>query len=442
MTEARNAEFEGTGLLLNSPMVWRQWVAIIVCILLSALDGFDVLSTSFAAPGIAKEWGLNPASLGIVLSMELVGMAAGSVLLGQGADRIGRRSMALYCLILMTAGMTATMLATSVSVLAATRLATGFGIGGLISVTNAMVTELSNARARGTVIALMAAGFPFGSIVGGTIVMPMLATDGWRAVFEFGAIATALCIPVVFMLLPESPDFLAARGGPDALNTTNQSLRRLGHPRIEQLPAMKEAVTKSSISDLFRGGWARITILLTAAYLSHIFAVYFLLKWLPKIVVDMGYPATTGSQTLINANIGGLIGGLMLSLLLLRLPLRPLLATVLVASSACYVVLGLGEGSLSKLSYAAIAASFFANAAMVGLYAQIATSFPPAVRATGIGFAIGVGRCGAALGPVAGGFLLSTSLPLVWVSSLMGLASLIAALAIVLLTNKGRTALS
>ncbi len=104
------------------------------------------------------------------------------------------------------------------------------------------------------------------------------------------------------------------------------------------------------------------------------------------------------------------------------------------------MVLGLGGGSLQTLAYAAIAASFFANAAMVGLYAQIAMSFPPTVRATGIGFVIGVGRYGAALGPIAGGMLLSAGLPFVWVSSVIGSASLLAALAIVFLPNKSSSA--
>lgn len=435
MTDTRAAEAEGLGLLLHEPMHWRQWAAIAVCIVLSALDGFDVLSTSFAAPGIAREWGLEPAALGLVLSMELVGMAAGSVVLGQVADRTGRRPMALACLVLMATGMMSTMLVASIPALAATRLATGVGIGGLISVTNAMVTELCNARARGTVIALLAAGFPFGGIVGGMLVIPMLAAEGWRAIFEFGAIATALSIPLVFFLLPETPDFQAGRQGGKALPQTNHSLDRLGHRPIERLPVTRRAVDGVSLGLLFRASWARTTALLTTAYLSHIFAVYFLIKWLSKIVVDMGHSATTGSQTLINVNIGGLVGGLLFSFLLLRIPLRQLLAMTLAASCICFAMAGLGSGSLASLAPAAIAASFFANAAMVGLYAQIATSFPPSMRATGIGFVIGVGRCGAALGPIAGGMLLSANLPLVWVWIVIGSASLFSAIAIILLPS-------
>jgi hypothetical protein len=50
-----------------SPM---QVAVVGITIALNALDGFDILSISFASPGIAKEWGIDRAALGIVLSME------------------------------------------------------------------------------------------------------------------------------------------------------------------------------------------------------------------------------------------------------------------------------------------------------------------------------------------------------------------------------------
>ena len=71
-----------------------QWAAVIVTVGLNALDGFDVLSISFAAPGIAKDWGVDKATLGWVLSTELLGMALGSMMLGGAADR-----RQLHCLL-------------------------------------------------------------------------------------------------------------------------------------------------------------------------------------------------------------------------------------------------------------------------------------------------------------------------------------------------------
>src|SRR5271166_1697488 len=114
-----------------------QWLAVLVTVGLNAMDGFDVLSISFAAPGIAKDWGLNQATLGWVLSMELVGMALGSVLLGGVADKIGRRPTILGCLLAMSVGMFGASRADGVWTLLIWRLLTGFGIGGMLTSINA-----------------------------------------------------------------------------------------------------------------------------------------------------------------------------------------------------------------------------------------------------------------------------------------------------------------
>jgi len=144
-----------------------QWVAVLVTVGLNALDGFDVLSISFASPGIAREWGIDKAILGWVLSMELLGMAAGSLLLGGVADKIGRRPTILGCLVAMAAGMFGAAYAHSVSGLLPWRLLTGLGIGGTLAAINAAAAELSNRRYRSFAMALMVIGYPIGGVIGG-----------------------------------------------------------------------------------------------------------------------------------------------------------------------------------------------------------------------------------------------------------------------------------
>ena len=172
--------------LAAAPMRRLQIVVVALCIALNALDGFDVLAISFAAPGIAAEWGITRATLGIVLSMELFGMAAGSVLIGNVADRIGRRPTILACLVVMAAGMFLAAAANGVAMLSITRLLTGLGIGGMISSTSAVVAEFSNARRRSLNVTLNIAGYSTGAILGGMVASALLAASGdWRAVFVF-----------------------------------------------------------------------------------------------------------------------------------------------------------------------------------------------------------------------------------------------------------------
>ena len=174
-------------------------------------------------------------------------------------------------------------------------------------------------------------------------------------------------------------------------------------------------------------GLARTTILLTLAYFCHIMTFYFILKWVPKIVVDMGYAPSAAGGVLVWANVGGLLGALLLSALSWRIAIRPLVIIAMVASTCLVTLFGQEQTTLPGLSLIAAAAGFCTNGAVVGLYALVAQSFPTAVRAGGTGIVIGVGRGGAALGPILAGLLFSLDVSLPWVAFAMALGSLIGA---------------
>jgi MFS family permease len=125
-----------------------QIIAVAITIGLNGLDGFDVLAISFASPGIASEWGINPAQLGFVLSMELIGMAVGSLVLGPLADKIGRRPLMLGCLVLMATGMFMATTVKGMYDLSLWRILTGLGIDGLLAAINAVAAEFSNLKRR------------------------------------------------------------------------------------------------------------------------------------------------------------------------------------------------------------------------------------------------------------------------------------------------------
>lgn len=423
MTDART-------LLDDAPMRPAQFVAIAVTIGLNALDGFDVLSISFASPLIARDWSIDRAALGAVLSMELIGMALGSLLLGGVADRHGRRPTIIGCLLVMTAGMAGATTAGDIAALSGWRLLTGLGIGGMLAAINAMAAELSNARWRTLALSLMVIGYPLGAVIGGSVAVMLLADNDWRPVFQFGAIVTALFVPLVALTLPESPAFLAMRRPGDALVRINASLHRLGHPLLAALPALVEAAPRARLRDLMAPGLRATTLLVTAAYCAHIITFYFTLKWIPKIVVDMGYAAAAAGGVLVWANVGGATGGAIFGLLARRLGLRRLTIFVLIASAALVVIFGQGQSDLTRLSTIAAAVGFFTNAGVAGLYALFAQVFPTSVRATGTGFAVGVGRGGAAAAPWLAGLLFETGLGLQGVAVIMAAGSAIGAVAL------------
>jgi len=420
--------------LATAPMHRLQIAVVATCIALNALDGFDVLAISFAAPGIAATWGIDKATLGVVLSMELIGMAAGSVLIGNAADRIGRRPIILACLTVMAVGMFAAAMSGDIAMLSAARLFTGLGIGGMISTTSAMVAEYSSDRRRGLNVSLNIAGFSTGAILGGLAASALLTGSGdWRWVFLFGGIVSAVALPAAFFLLPESIESLMARRPPGALDQVNRTLLRLGHQPIAVLPEPPAKVDKPSITALFSRDYAAVTTLLTIAYFAQIILFYYLMKWTPKIVVDMGFHASQAGRVLVAANVGNLLGALAVGFATQKFRLRPLVIGSMLAGFLGIGVFGLGFRDLTQLSLIAAITAFFINAGVVGMYPILVQTYPASLRASGTGFVIGIGRGGSAVGPVIAGALFASGSGLLLVSLTAGTGALVAALMLFLL---------
>ena len=425
-------------LIDGAPMSMRQAAAVAVLIALNALDGFDVLAISFAAPGIAEEWGIGKGRLGIVLAMELVGMGLGSMLLGGVADRLGRRRTILSCLILMVAGMGASSQAMGIVSLSVWRIVTGLGIGGMLASTTACAAELSNERYRSLSVSWVAIGYPIGAVVGGTIAAILLEHFDWRSVFVLGAGMTALSIPLVLALVPEPVAWLCQKRPDGALQRVNATLTRLGHATVAALPERSGGQRAATMRDLLTGRLRIGTILVAAAYFAHITTVYFLLKWLPKISVDLGMSASEGASMLVSANIGGTIAGLIFGVATRFVPLPALVIGVMFGSAATVAALGAVEADITRMTGLAVAAGFFSSAGTVGMYATFARTFPVSVRGFGTGFAIGIGRGGAVLSPMLTGALFEAGLSLGFVAPLLGAGSLVAALALLVLWSAER----
>jgi benzoate transport len=425
--------------LSGAPMSALQVLAVAITVGLLALDGFDVLSISFAAPGIASEWGIARTQLGVVLSMELIGMALGSIVLGGVADRIGRRPTMLGCLVLMTVGMFMVTGVKQIAQLEVWRFVTGLGIGGVLACTNAVAAEFSNLRRRSLCVSLMAVGYPVGAVCGGLIVKELLRDHDWRTVFYFGGSITALFIPLVLLLVPESVHWLAQKQPPGALARINRALARMGHAAIAALPsvpAVPAGASRRPVSEIFAPALIVTTLLATLAYFFHIMTFYFILKWIPKIVFDMHFPASAAAGVLVWANVGGAAGGTLLGLLSQRVGLKPLTIGVMLLSVVMVTLFGRSSPDLNELSLLCAGAGFCTNAAVVGLYAIFAQAFPTQVRATGTGFAIGIGRGGSVLGPITAGFLFERGYTLPTVALYMAMGSLFAAGVLALLRLK------
>lgn len=385
-----------------------QIAAVAVCITLNMLDGFDVLVVAFTASAISSDWGLSGAQLGVLLSAGLFGMAGGSLFLAPWADRFGRRTIILFCLALITVGMLLSAAARSVVQLAALRVLTGIGIGGMLASIGVITSEYSSNKWRSTNISLQATGYPVGATIGGSIAAILIAQYGWRAAFLFGAITSALMFPVVLRYLPESMDFLLARRPACALERVNTLLRRMGRAQMAQLPELRVTVEhelRNPLRGLFAGSAIRSTVLIWSSFFLLMFSFYFIMSWTPRLLVTAGLSAQQGITGGVLLNLGGIFGGSLFAYLASRFALRRLTFVYLGITALCTVLFGFFASELNAALVIALAIGIFLFGSMAGLYSLAPVLYPASARTTGMGWAIGIGRIGAILSPMIAGLL-------------------------------------
>lgn len=419
-------------IIRSEPMGAFQVFAVVICVALNALDGFDVLAITFAAPGISREWALGPGALGIVIATGLIGMGLGSLLIAPLADVIGRRPTIMLCLITMAGGMLLSATVHDVYALAAWRVITGLGIGGMLAAINAMVAEYANDQRRDLCVSLYTIGYPIGGVLGGSAAAWLLRHYDWRSVFVFGGLVSAVFLPIVWLRLPESIEFLAMKRAPTALERINAILRRMGHRAADVLhiPAAHE---QGHVLDIFKAELLPRTLIVCSAYFLHVLTFYYVLGWIPSIVAALGFPANVGASVSVWTNLGGILGGTLLGYCARRIGLKPLAVFVMIATAIMLAVFGRTEPELNTLKAVAFVLGFFLFGGMVGLYATLARVYPTHVRATGTGFAIGLGRVGGMLGPAIGGWLMALGVNRPNIAATMALGSLLAALVMLML---------
>ncbi len=409
----------------------RQWLAVAITVGLNALDGFDVLSSAFAGPGIKQEWGLAPDGLGAVLAMELVGMGVGSLLLGGIADKYGRRPTILACLSFMILGMFMASAAASPQTLSVWRFLTGIGIGGMLSAINAVANEYSNQKNRSVAMALMVIGYPIGGFLGGQIVKHLLPANDWRAIFAFGAWSTLAFVPLVWLFIPETPSFLNLRRPGGALERINKTLSRFKLQTLDALRDLEPAQIKVSVADIFMPAYLRTTLLLSFGYTFHALTFYYILKMAPSIISDpqfagQHFTRAEGAGVLSYANLGGALGGAVFGWFMHRFGIKRATMVALGMAVLLVALFGMGQNTLMGWTISVLLVGLFTNSAIVGFYSAWAAAYPTHIRATGTGFALSIGRGGAALSPYLAGLLFGADIGLLKVSLIMASGSLIA----------------
>jgi AAHS family 4-hydroxybenzoate transporter-like MFS transporter len=406
---------------------------VIYGVLLCMLDGFDVQSIAFVAPAIASLWHLPPAALGPVFAAGLFGLMIGALVAGPLADRIGRKPVLLGAVFFFGVCSIATALASSSGSLAVLRFATGLGLGGALPNLITITAEYAPERLRATVITVVFCGFPLGAVLGGlgsTVLIPWL---GWQSVFYLGGLLPLLIAIFLWKRLPESARFLVSRGHPpqDVRRVLQRVAPDLSFDSSSTFKVDVEAgVGRQPLSLLFHDGRAPITLLLWLVFFMNLLTLYFLINWLPTLFARTGLPLRQAIISAVIMNAGGIVGSFALGRAVDRIGARRVLIAVSAAAGALIAAAGVWVGESAVLGVIVFLTGGCVIGGQIALNALAASLYPTAARATGVGWALGVGRLGSVVGPLVGGLLLRADAQLGDIMSVCAVAPLIAALAL------------
>lgn len=359
-------------------MTWRAnaGLVVFVCLLIASIEGYDIQAFGIAAPKLVPQLGLNPGQQGWAASAATVGMVLGALIGGWLADRIGRKPVLIGAVAAFGLFSLGTAATTSYETLLAARFATGLGFGGAMPNLATLAAEISRPERRGLTLTGIFCGMPAGGVVAAMVARLAGPALDWRTIFLAGGVVPLALLPVAMLLLPETR------------------------------PAAPPTADRNLLRALFGEKRAAATLLLWAVFVPTVTILYLSLNWLPTLIVDKGLPASEGFAAAMAFNLGGVVGALSLGAASDRLGWRgPLMLAYLTLAGA---MAGLGvvshAGPVFVLSGLA---GFMVVGAQFSLYALPPQIYPPQLRASGAGAAIGVGRLGSIAGPLIAGGLRS-----------------------------------
>ena len=407
-----------------------HWSVLIWCLLIIIFDGYDLVIYGVALPLLMQEWGLSNVQAGLLASTALFGMMFGAMSFGTLSDKIGRKKTIMICVAIFSGFTFLGAFAKSPTEFGVLRFLAGLGIGGVMPNVVALMTEYAPKRIRSTLVAVMFSGYAIGGMASALLGSFLVVDYGWKIMFYI-AVIPLLALPLLWKFLPESLMFMTKKGETEKVRAVVHKIApELNLPssasfKLDEPVAGDEAPLRA----LFQQGRMFSTLMFWVAFFMCLLMVYALGSWLPKLMIQAGYSLGASMLFLFALNIGGMIGAIGGGVLADKFHLKPVL-TIMFTVGAIALIL-LGYNSPQAVLYGLIAV---AGAATIGsqilLYTFVAQFYPAAVRSTGMGWASGIGRIGAIVGPVLTGALLTLELPHQMNFLVIAIPGVIAALAI------------
>ncbi|MFP5391871.1 MAG: MFS transporter [Gammaproteobacteria bacterium] len=409
-----------------------QWLVLVLCFLIVAIDGFDTAMVGYFAPALVQDWGVAKAALGPLMSAALFGLAIGSLCAGPLADRFGRKPVLVWSVVFFGLASLAAARAGALESLTVLRFLTGLGLGAAMSNALTLMSEYAPDRRRSVMVNAVFCGFPVGAALGGLLASWLIPQHGWRSVLVAGGVAPLALALLLVVWLPESVRHMVARHKP--VDQIRRVLARVTQTRLDHVTAFSVGEAAAANSRFALGlvlsrPYLLGSIMLWVTYFMGLLIFYLLTSWMPLLMKDAGFSVAKAAMMTALFPLGGGIGTILAGYLMDRVNPHKVVATAYLLTGGLIFAVGQG-GSVELLSVLIFLAGTTMNSAQSSMGSIAAAFYPTHCRATGVAWMLGLGRFGGISGALIGASFMRWNLGFDSIFTLLAIPAVIAALAL------------
>lgn len=407
--------------------VWLCWLAMV-------LDGFDLVVLGTVIPTLieTRDLGFDAVGATYAATISLVGVGIGALFIAPLSDRFGRRRLLVGCVVWFSIFTLAVAFAPNVAVFGIFRLLAGIGLGACLPAALAYMNDYAPAGTAGKSTTRTMTGYHVGAVA--TAFLAIMLVPDWRMMFVVGGVAGFVLAPFLWFKLPETlPPVHAAVTGPAAQGTTPDGTA--SGQSASSVPG------QAGFRDLRKKPYPLVALAIAVASFMGLLLVYGLNTWLPQLMAAAGYTVSTGLVLLLVLNVGAVAGLVIAGILADKHGTKKIVLLWFGLSAVLLAVLSVKIQSELLLNAAVFVTGIFVFSSQVLVYAWVSQLFPARLRGTALGFAAGVGRLGAIVGPALTGTLVAAGVAYPWGFYVFGGAALVAVAALATIPKVIRPAL-
>jgi MFS family permease len=412
--------------------VWLCWLAMV-------LDGFDLVVLGTVIPTLIKthELGFDAIGATYAATISLVGVGIGALFIAPLSDRLGRRRLLVACVAWFSLFTIAVVFAPNVAVFGIFRLLAGLGLGACLPAALAYMNDYAPAGTAGKSTTRTMTGYHVGAVA--TAFLAILVVPDWRIMFVVGGVAGFALVPLLWFRLPETLSPAHAREPAEAegvtaaagAETRSRDTQSAGTAQAAATATPRAEAPQASFRDLIRKPYPFVALGIAVASFMGLLLVYGLNTWLPQLMASAGYTVSAGLVLLLVLNVGAVVGLVVAGILADKHGTKKIVLLWFGLSAVFLAVLSIKVQSELLLNAAVFVTGVFVFSSQVLVYAWVSQLFPARLRGTALGFAAGVGRFGAIMGPAVTGTLVAAGIAYPWGFYVFAAAAVLAVAALV-----------